>query len=472
MKVAAGYIRVSTDDQLEYSPDSQFKILQEYAKSHDILLAEEHIYREEEGKSGRKAEKRPEFMRMIAAAKQTPSPFDVILVWKYSRFARNQEESIVYKSLLQRQCGIEVISVSEPLIDGPFGSLIERIIEWMDEYYSIRLSGEVKRGMKEKIQRGEYAAGAPFGYQMVDGKLLFHPQNSSIAKMIFDDFIAGMGYKQIAMKLNDMGCHTKRGGAFDNRIVKYILMNPVYIGKVRWNPSGQINDHPNQSDTILVDGKHEPLISLDIWNQTVTRMEEIKSKYPKYAKLEVPQRYLLQGIIKCSNCGGGLVRANQGTRFQCAKYNHGTCKVSHSAPVDDLNKRSIDLICQSLESGKFQLVYKSTSSPDVTHIQQQINREKRKLARIKEAYSMGIDTLEEYRDNKKRIQDVILRLEEQQQPPKKLTKKQFADKFTPIAARLRETKLSETEKNDLLRGFVDKITFRRSENTLDVVFYV
>ena len=80
--------------------------------------------------------------RMIAIAKQSSHPIDVILVWKYSRFARNQEESIVYKSMLKKD-NVDVISVSEPLIDGPFGTLIERIIEWMDEYYSIRLSGEV-----------------------------------------------------------------------------------------------------------------------------------------------------------------------------------------------------------------------------------------------------------------------------------------------------------------------------------------
>ena len=91
---------------------------------------------------------------MIAIAKQPSHPIDVILVWKYSRFARNQEESIVYKSMLKKD-NVDVISVSEPTIDGPFGTLIERIIEWMDEYYSIRLSGEVLRGMKEKaLQHG------------------------------------------------------------------------------------------------------------------------------------------------------------------------------------------------------------------------------------------------------------------------------------------------------------------------------
>ena len=106
---------------------------------------------------------------MISMAKSKPVPFQTILVWKFSRFARNQEESIVYKSMLKKQCGIEVVSTSEPLIEGPFGSLIERIIEWMDEYYSINLSGETSRGMTEKALRGGYQSSPPLGYKAVGG---------------------------------------------------------------------------------------------------------------------------------------------------------------------------------------------------------------------------------------------------------------------------------------------------------------
>ena len=134
MRMGAAYIRVSTDQQMELSPESQRTEIERYAKDNDIVLSEEFIFEEDEGRSGRKSANRPEFQRMIGMAKAQPKPFDVILVWKYSRFARNQEESIVYKSMLRSKCGIDIISVSEPLADGPFGSLIERIIEWMDEY--------------------------------------------------------------------------------------------------------------------------------------------------------------------------------------------------------------------------------------------------------------------------------------------------------------------------------------------------
>ena len=103
MKVAAAYIRVSTDDQLEYSPDSQLSQIRRYAKNNDFVLPEEYIFVEEEGRSGRNSAKRPEFMRMIATAKKNPKPFDAILVWKFSRFARNRQDSIVYKSMLRKE---------------------------------------------------------------------------------------------------------------------------------------------------------------------------------------------------------------------------------------------------------------------------------------------------------------------------------------------------------------------------------
>ena len=106
--MAALYIRVSTEKQEELSPDSQKRLLLDYAESRDMIVSEKHIY--------------------IATAKSSDHPFDVILLWKFSRFARNQEESIVYKSMLRNKYSVDVVSISEPLVDGPFGSLIERII--------------------------------------------------------------------------------------------------------------------------------------------------------------------------------------------------------------------------------------------------------------------------------------------------------------------------------------------------------
>lgn len=125
LRIGAAYIRVSTDDQLEYSPESQLDKIRAYAKAHDIIVPEEYVFMEEEGRSGRSTKKRTEFNRMIGTAKCKPKPFDVVLLWKFSRFARSREDSILYKSMLRRDLGIEVVSVSEPIGEDKMSILID-----------------------------------------------------------------------------------------------------------------------------------------------------------------------------------------------------------------------------------------------------------------------------------------------------------------------------------------------------------
>ena len=91
LNVAAAYIRVSTDDQVEYSPESQVAKITELAKREGYVIPDDYFFRDE-GISGKSADKRPAFRLMIATAKQNPPPFDRIYVWEFSRFARNQEE--------------------------------------------------------------------------------------------------------------------------------------------------------------------------------------------------------------------------------------------------------------------------------------------------------------------------------------------------------------------------------------------
>ena len=202
---------------------------------------------------------------MIGIAKQDSHPIDVILVWKYSRFARNQEESIVYKSLLKKS-NVDVISISEPLIDGPFGTLIERIIEWMDEYYSIRLSGEVIRGMKEKALKHGYQSTPCLGYDAVGGGRPFVINESEyrIVQYIMDQYdLYDQDETAIARKCNDLGFRSKRGNLFEQRNVDLILKNPFYTGTVVWNG-------------ISFEGSHETRLSKERFEKRIALMRARK----------------------------------------------------------------------------------------------------------------------------------------------------------------------------------------------------
>jgi len=481
LNVAAAYIRVSTDDQLEYSPDSQLKLINDYARAHDLLLLTGYIYRENDGVSGRKAEKRPQFQKMIAAAKSAAHPFDTILVWKFSRFARNQEESIVYKSLLKKQCGIDVISVSEPIIDGPFGSLIERIIEWMDEYYSIRLSGEVRRGMMEKFSRGEVVTSAPFGYTVSDGIFVPDPERASIVKGIFEDFLAGTGYVEIAQRLNAMGIRSRRGKPFENRTVRYILRNEVYAGMVRFSGSGKHDYNYNGTpENALVKGKHEALISLEMYEAVQQRIAGLVSAYPPKAKTAQPgSKNMFRGIARCSSCGGVLIQTySSGTHpgLQCRNYVGGVCKESHSITLErfteaflqkleeDFSNEHIDILIDSPETKK-----------DTEKIEAAIRRENARLERVAEAFQAGADTLEEYKKYKaeirERIDQLRAELEEITAADEKHTPAEFIQKWRDAPALLRSPELSAEEKNGFIRQFIRKITFDRKANMLNIFYH-
>lgn len=415
MKTAAAYVRVSTERQDEYSLDSQLRLIREYAAAHDMEVPQEFVF-VEDGVSGRSAKKRPSFQRMIALAKDKAHPFDCILVWKYSRFARNQEESIVYKSMLTK-LGVDVVSISEPLDDSPFGSLIERIIEWMDEFYSIRLAGEVKRGMAEKVSRAEIVTVPSFGYD-VQGKAYVPNAQADIVRGIFSDYLAGKGIVTIARELSAAGVRTRRGSAPSNRWVRYLLRNPVYIGKIRWSRDGKIDYvHGAEKDNdsaILIDGGFEPIVDAETFEAVQKKLERRAGDLP-YTRHDQPVDWMLKGLVRCSCCGSTLVyQALSCPSMQCHKYAHGNCTVSHSLSIAKANRAVIAELENCAVSGRFPIaprIAKKPHGPDYDHL---IAVEEVKLQRVLDAYEAGIDTMEEYARKKARLLSGIEELRAQQ----------------------------------------------------------
>ena len=147
---AALYVRVSSEKQdTDLSISAQLKALREFASRNGYQVVKEFVDEPETGRTTA----RPAFREMIASARRSKNPFDRILVWKYSRFARSREDSIIYKAML-RKAGVTVVSINEPFDDTPTGRLLEGIIESLDEFYSDNLGEDVTRGMRESAARG------------------------------------------------------------------------------------------------------------------------------------------------------------------------------------------------------------------------------------------------------------------------------------------------------------------------------
>lgn len=478
IKTAAAYVRVSTDEQLEYSPDSQIKKIREYAEKNDIYIPDGFIFIDE-GISGRKAEKRPDFMKMISLAKTKPKPFDLILVWKFSRFARNREDSIVYKSMLRKQCGIDVVSISEQIGEDKTSILIEALLEAMDEYYSINLAEEVKRGMNEKFSRGGVVSQPPFGYKMGDGVFIPDEEAAPIVKMIYEDFVSGVGIRKIAMKLNDIGVLSTKGNRFENRTVEYILCNPTYIGKLRRNPNGRDNcDRFHQSpDTIIIDGKHEPIISKELYQAAKEKLREHKMRYVRNSQQKKTD-FMLRGLVRCSFCGSTLVQAVKGKSLQCHKYARGQCELSHSITISKMNEAVLKKLGSDLESCEFEFeIRKKTVNETYSINSILLEKEYKRLERVKEAFEAGIDSLEEYKLNKGRIQSRITHLEKNVQKPsaEEYTGKMKAS-ISDILTLLQDNSVSENQKNTLLRSIISGIVFDKTNMTIQIryhpVFYL
>lgn len=481
LKIAAVYIRVSTDDQAELSPDSQLETVRAWAEKNGCVIPDQYVY-VDEGISGRSAAKRPRFMEMIGAAKSQEHPFDVILCWKFSRFARSQEESIVYKAMLQK-AGVDVISISEPIIDGPFGSLIERIIEWMDEYYSIRLSGEVKRSMTLNAQRGVTQIAPPFGYKKnpAEGGPFMIPDEIEAAAIreVYADYLSGVPVWKIVDDLNARGLRTHRGGLIENRTVMYWLQNPVYTGMVRWTPSGRTRRDFHNPDTITVPGDHEPLVSREDFDAAQKLVAAASEAHRPKARPSFELKDWMGGVVRCADCGSTLV-FQKPRYFICNGYVRARCKSRQSITVDALHAAILETLRADAEAAR-PLRYTVTRSDDTERelraLRQQAEQYDRKLARIRDAYAAGVDSLDDYRRYKesldarqKELLGKISALESRVDPA--TAEATLTESIRKTLETLESPDRSLHEKNAAVKALFESCTWDKAANSLSITYRV
>ena len=299
---AALYARVSSDRQdVDLSVSAQLRALKEYAKANGYSIAREYI---DEAESGRVAN-RPQFREMIEEGSKPKAPFEVILVWKFSRFTRKREHAVAFKSQLRRK-GIRVVSITEQAEDNATGRLLEGIIESVDEFYSENLAQEVVRGMREAASRGFFLGSkAPFGYRKIkvsDGAkerptLEVDPATAPVVSEIFEKSLRGSGLKELCKELNERGV-TNRGKRWNKGGLHYVLRNEAYTGAAVW---GRTSKGEKEQDPVRVEGAWPALVSRELFEDVQQAMSERAPKVQRPAR--VGSQYLLSGLLKCGVCG-------------------------------------------------------------------------------------------------------------------------------------------------------------------------
>lgn len=304
---AALYARFSSDNQRNESIDAQIRAIKEFAHANDIIIVAEYIDRAKSATT----DDRPDFQRMIKDSAK--GDFQLLIVHKLDRFARNRNDSIAYRMKLQRN-HITLLSVLEPFDeDRPETILLQSVIEGMNEFYSRNLAREVRKGLKENALNCKHTGGIPpLGYDLdrTTRQLVVNAFEAEAVKLIFDLILSGHGYSEIITVLRRKGYKTKAGREFGKNSIYEILHNPKYKGVYVYNRASPADPYTKKrnshlenllEDMIVIPGGVPAIISEEDFDKVQEILKRRKRCYRGVKKHQ--EQYLLTGKIVCGKCG-------------------------------------------------------------------------------------------------------------------------------------------------------------------------
>ena len=308
------YARYSSDSQREESIEGQLRECTAFAEKNGITVLRHYIDRAFSART----DNRPEFQNMIKDSGKRL--FDMVIVWKLDRFARNRYDSARYKAALKKN-GVKVVSATEIISEGAEGIILESVLEGYAEYFSADLSEKVVRGMTENALKCVFNGGTiPMGY-IIDQEQHFQPDPLTAPMVLeaFKRYDEGSTMKAVRDWLNLHGMKNNKGRPLNYNSVEYMLKNRRYIGEYKYR------------DIVIPDGI-PPIVPKDLFDRVQIRMEKNR-RAPARHKAE--DDYLLTTKLFCGHCGtlmfGECGTSQNGTvhhYYKCAavKKRQGNCK--------------------------------------------------------------------------------------------------------------------------------------------------
>lgn len=314
MNRTAIYIRVSTEDQAKegFSIPAQRERLTAYVKSQDWEIYDYYI---DDGYSA-KDTKRPAFQRMIEDAEQRR--VDIILVHKLDRFTRNVRD--LYEVLEKLNKWNVSFRSSQEQFDTAttMGRAMIGMLGIFAQWERETIADRVYVGMEQKILSGKRnGAQAPMGYDLVDGKLVPN-QDAPFVQRLFKLYLENKGIPTINKIL------AAEGTPMHHQTIWYILQNPVYCGRYRWNYR---KEGSKTHKSIIVEGDVTPLVS----EEDFERVQSFFSQKNRRSKAST-SIYMFSSIVKCARCGSplsGAIRHNKDSSilfYRCTgRLYYGKC---------------------------------------------------------------------------------------------------------------------------------------------------
>ncbi len=419
------YTRVSTVMQVDgYSLDAQKSRMKAFAEFNGYEVVGEY---EDAGKSGKSIEGRIQFNKMMDDIKAGKDGVSFVLVFKLSRFGRNAADVLSTLQVMQ-DFGVNLICVEDGIDSSKdAGKLMISVLSAVAEIERENIRVQTMEGRIQKAREGKWNGGfAPYGYQLVDGKLVINEDEAAAIRTIYEQYTTtDIGANGIAKYLEEHGIRkiprqNGKNPLFDAHLIRLILKNPVYCGKIAYGRRktekvhGTRNEYKlvEQDNFLLADGQHEAIIPEDVWQSAQVKMVAQAKKYEHVNKGKDVYTHLLSGIVKCPICGAGMYGnksikyRKDGTKYKDFYYygcKHRTMTRGHKCDYKkQINEELLDnavaeVIVKLVSNPKFAAMMqeKINMKVDTAAIDQEIKEAEKKL---RQYYSTKSKLMEEIDD--------------------------------------------------------------------------
>ena len=439
------------------------KALTELAKRQGLSVVKQY----REIVSGENIAARPQMQALLAAVNE--GKYDGVLVMEIERLARGDtiDQGVVAQAFKTSHTKI----ITPIKTYDPNNEYDEEYFEFSlfmsrREYKTIRR--RMNAGRIATIKDGNYITPTPpYGYKKIHPEpkvytLEIVPEQAEIVKLIFNRRIQGIGSRAIAAELNSMGVEPMKSQLWERASVKKILENPVYMGKIHWNSK--------RDGDILCDGRHEAIISEDVFY----RVQKLIENHP-LAHVNTGSQLLnyYSGVLYCKNCGHQLIRRfvkSSGKAHMLCRYNscRGLTVSSTMDSVDNALKEALEIKIAKLEYIEKQGKEDTPPVPDKRPIiESELTKLKNQKAKIYDLLEQGIYSTDDFLERSAAVAEKIKSCESElkkldvEAPPMKLSDSELLVRLKKVMAEFDDA--TPETKNQLLKTVIHRIDYIKTK---------
>ncbi len=478
------YARYSSDNQREVSAEEQVRYCKEFISNKGYICVGEYVDKELSGTTAN----RRQFQKMIDDSKKRI--FDIVVVYKNDRFARDRYDKAVYKRKLSNN-DVAINYVKEDILNGnsPETVIYESVSDGMAAYYSLNLAREVmEKGLLPNAQKCMHNGGIPpLGLDVVNQHYIINEAEAEIVRKIFRWYAdEGYSYKRIAQCLNDLGYHNKLGKPFKSSSIRDLLLNEKYLGTYIYNRRSskdanckRNNSKEKESDKVI---RHENAFPAIIDKETFEKVKKLMdSRKGRNACYQAQEVYLLSGLIKCGKCGsnmhGNRKRSNRNgsyhVTYKCNCRDKQGTKICNNK---EINKKYIErAVLHYIETmciaDNFKLIMKALRDYAKTQVDtdqeqallsKRLKKTEKEISNIINAIASGFDADElkaayaSLKEQKHNLSEQLAILESRAREKLIINEESALNAFYQMRNQIRENQ-SEEEHKKLFQAFVDKV---------------